>query len=261
MRQTRSAALAGALVVLSVSASFAQTKSAAPPAATSNPPSQSQPTASQLALARAGSGIVLTEAVIAQGRLKVTGKTKMANTQVTLDGDFTATSNGSRDFAFDILYLPETCRIRLTTPLGFNNYLVADCGPKGEAGDEGPRGPRGLVGATGPTGPAGPQGDKGDRGPRGFAGPAGPQGPVGPPGPAGSANVVVLSRTCSGAANTACTASCDAGQTLLSASAAVIKNGSTAYDDLAPTSASGTGFMTPTVAYDSYSIRLVCLTP
>jgi hypothetical protein len=57
--------------------------------------------------------ITVTDAKIAAGNLVVTGRTLTANTQVKLDSLFTATSNSSKVFTFNIVYLPAECIVDL----------------------------------------------------------------------------------------------------------------------------------------------------
>ena len=59
-------------------------------------------------------------------------------------------------------------------------------GPRGLTGAQGPAGAEGPAGPKGATGPAGPQGQRGPTGAQGPAGPAGPKGATGPPGPTGA---------------------------------------------------------------------------
>jgi hypothetical protein len=97
-------------------------------------------------------------------------------------------------------------------------------GGTGPQGTQGPAGTQGATGATGPQGtqgPAGPQGATGAVGPQGPQGPAGPQGAAGPTGPAGPQGLQgaalpgfqVITVPSAGAS---ATASCAAGQTLMS---------------------------------------------
>jgi hypothetical protein len=77
--------------------------------------------------------------------------------------------------------------------------------------------------------------------------------------------IVVFNRTCSGAAddpnnpNDDCRAQCNLNQRVLSATLSVTKNAKTVSGPIALTSETEVRFTKPTVAYDSYSIRLVCL--
>ena len=76
--------------------------------------------------------ITVTDAKIAAGKLVVTGKTHTANTQVKLDSLFTATSNSSKDFTFNIVYLPADCIIdivKVGSIAAPTRAVVANCGP------------------------------------------------------------------------------------------------------------------------------------
>ena len=77
--------------------------------------------------------ITVTDAKIAAGKLVVTGKTLTANTQVKLDSLFTATSNSSKVFTFNIVYLPADCIVDLVevgSAAAPTQAVVDDCGPK-----------------------------------------------------------------------------------------------------------------------------------
>jgi len=105
-----------------------------------------------------------------------------------------------------------------------------DPGPQGATGGTGPQGTQGPAGLQGATGAAGPQGTQGPAGPQGATGAAGPQGTQGPAGPQGAAGLTgppgpqglqgaalpgfqVITVPSSSAS---ATASCAAGQTLMS---------------------------------------------
>ncbi len=77
--------------------------------------------------------ITVTDARVAAGKLVVTGKTLTANTQVMLDSRFTATSNGSKIFTFNLAYLPADCVVGLVevgSTAAPTRAVVADCEPK-----------------------------------------------------------------------------------------------------------------------------------
>ena len=77
--------------------------------------------------------ITVTDAKIAAGKLVITGKTLTANTQVMLDSLFTATSNNSKIFTFNLAYLPAGCIVNLVevgSATAATRAVVADCGPK-----------------------------------------------------------------------------------------------------------------------------------
>jgi hypothetical protein len=169
--------------------------------------------------------ITLNDAKIANGKLVVSGTSSKPNSAVTLDGQFTATSNAAKSFAFNVLYHPDTCVVELkegsTAPL---RAVVANCGTRGVnprgawdattkyVGDDivtslgsswrakkenlnrpPSRHPtlweqfvaKGDQGTAGPTGARGPQGATGAAGPQGPAGPTGSQGASGSAGPQG----------------------------------------------------------------------------
>ena len=77
--------------------------------------------------------VTITDALIAGGKLVVTGTTKTANMSVTLDGQFDVVSGGTRAFAFSLVYLPPDCIVAVgktglatTTPA-----VVANCAARG----------------------------------------------------------------------------------------------------------------------------------
>jgi hypothetical protein len=95
--------------------------------------------------------------------------------------------------------------VAIALSLGLASCGEAQQGPKGEQGVAGPAGEKGD---SGPAGPTGPQGAKGE------PGPPGPPGPVGPPGPTAEGMVRVIRSDC---ATSACTATCNQDEVLLSA--------------------------------------------
>ena len=171
--------------------------------------------------ALASSGLIVKDAKIEQGRLKVWG-TSYKGSSVKLDGIYVAQISGDT-FSFNIVYLPSDCIIDLTLigATGTAKAVVANCGPRGVN----PRGAwsnsttyveNDLVTAEGSSwrakhnddanlnrqpwtnpifwekfaakgkdGVDGKDGADGAVGPPGPAGPAGPQGPAGEPGPQG----------------------------------------------------------------------------
>ncbi len=77
--------------------------------------------------------ITVTDAKISAGKLVVTGKTLTANTQVKLDSLFTATSNSSKLFTFNLVYLPADCIVDLVkvgSTAAPTRAVIADCGLK-----------------------------------------------------------------------------------------------------------------------------------
>ncbi|MGH9560884.1 MAG: collagen-like protein, partial [Terracidiphilus sp.] len=97
-------------------------------------------------------------------------------------------------------------------------------GPAGPQGPQGPAGPQGVTGETGPqglTGPPGEQGATGAAGLQGLTGSAGPQGVAGPQGPPGlqgpqGAGLPPIQVITVPSLSSTATASCSAGQTLMS---------------------------------------------
>lgn len=164
--------------------------------------------------------ILVEQAMIAGGELKVTGRLIRSRAEaVILDDKFEAKVGDGR-FSFRLAYHPRTCVVKLEAGPESREAVIGYCAqaqapilapwkqdladttatleratigaPLGLKTAPGPEGPRGADGAPGPIGPrgpqgvSGPQGAEGPQGTPGPSGPAGPIGPVGPPGPAGS---------------------------------------------------------------------------
>lgn len=170
----------------------------------------------------AATGISITDAKVEGGKLVVTGTAPGASQQVKLDDRYTAMSNASKLFSFNIAnYLPSDCIVDLVSGSATGTGVVADCAERGLS----PRGAWGtnasyltndLVtfqgsswrakrnsinkppatnvadwerfaakGDPGQAGPIGPAGPSGSAGPTGDAGPAGAIGETGPAGPIG----------------------------------------------------------------------------
>jgi hypothetical protein len=127
-------------------------------------------------------GITLTRAEIAEGRLLIEGTTAAPKTKVTIDDDASVRSKANGSFRFSLVRLPEDCIVEIGTAEGVDQAVVGNCGPKGDDGRRGPQGAAGATGAVGSAGPAGPQGVPGAQGPQGPVGPQGPAGPQGLPG-------------------------------------------------------------------------------
>src|SRR5690349_4148212 len=166
--------------------------------------------------------IVVSDAKIASGKLVVTGTSSKPNSTMTLEGQFTATSNAAKTFNFNVLYHPDDCFVELTEAGSSKpvRAVVANCGTRGVN-------PRGAWNATtkyladdivtslgsswrakkdnlnrsptsypafweqfaakGDQGAAGPSGAAGSPGATGATGPQGATGPAGSQGPAGPA--------------------------------------------------------------------------
>jgi len=76
--------------------------------------------------------ITVTNAEIAGGKLVVTGTTATANAHVRMDGQFNATSDGSKAFSISAAYLPSDCVVSLqkVNPSGLGaatEAVVANC--------------------------------------------------------------------------------------------------------------------------------------
>ena len=79
--------------------------------------------------------LAVTNAKIEAGKLIVSGTTTSAGQQVTLDGQFNATSNASKVFTFNLTnYHPSTCIVKLKAGAETKTAVVANCGPEGPAG-------------------------------------------------------------------------------------------------------------------------------
>jgi hypothetical protein len=76
--------------------------------------------------------LTITDAKIEGGKLVVLGRTNSANQQVTLDGEFTARSNGQKRFDFRLgNYHPADCVVRVTAGAANDSGVVANCGQRG----------------------------------------------------------------------------------------------------------------------------------
>lgn len=156
--------------------------------------------ASAKALFVAGSpNLTVDVATIVAGRLRIAGKTDLPGKTIRIRGtQFSAKSDGAKQFRFNLFYRTADCEITLTTSTGALTLLIGDCGLPGPRGPQGARGPRGALGAAGPVGPPGPQGDRGPVGAIGMQGPQGNTGPEGLTGQGGlfSEATTPVERTC-----------------------------------------------------------------
>jgi hypothetical protein len=146
-------------------------------------------------------GLTLSRVSIQSGRLLVEGIADAPGVTITVDERFHARSNGSGAFKFSLAYLPDDCMLDISTAMGSEPALVANCAASVPSDSvEGTADASAAAAAPSGTGTRGPRGPKGPRGPRGrsgVVGPAGPQGPAGPVGPAGiSANDRRVVQTC-----------------------------------------------------------------
>lgn len=170
--------------------------------------------------------LVIEDATIEGGALIVTGKAPQPSQTITLDGRFTQTSSGQRNFKFSLVdYRPSDCIVRISAGKADATAVVANCGPQGvsprgawkvgadylendlvvsqgstwraKRNSTGKKPDQGkfweIFAAKGDDGADGPPGKKGDAGPEGPAGPQGDrgkrgaQGAAGPQGPQGPA--------------------------------------------------------------------------
>lgn len=149
-----------------------------------------------------GAPIMVYDARIEAGDLRISGSVRKAGTVVVLDEDISVIADGRGRFVFRLPYRPPTCVGTLKADGDEREVAIANCAPEGQAGakgEPGPAGPQGLAGlpgAPGPQGEAGPKGEtgaKGETGPRGEpgskgeAGAKGDSGTKGEPGAAGAA--------------------------------------------------------------------------
>ena len=136
--------------------------------------------------------IMVYDARIEAGDLRLSGSVRKPGAIVEMDGDISIQADKRGRFVFKLPYKPSTCVVTLKSGEDEREAVVANCAPEGAPGPAGPQGipgPAGEKGETGPRGEAGPQGEQGPRGEagaRGEQGPAGPQGETGPKGEAGS---------------------------------------------------------------------------
>ncbi len=246
---------------------------AAPDPATPNPAARS-PSANPSAPARPrpararppqvpGQPIMVYDARIEAGDLRLSGSVRKPGAIVVLDDDISVQADRRGRFTFRLPYRPATCVVTLKSDPDEREAVVANCAPegppgppgpqgaagppgetgaKGEAGDrgetgpqgavgpQGPVGPNGLVGPNGPVGPQGAPGPKGDQGAPGLQGPPGPGGQAGSPGgtgPRGEAGPALRPVRKSDCA-AGCTVTCEAGETLVTAHC--LKGGAPVYD-------------------------------
>ena len=169
------------------------------------------------------SGVTVTVATLAGGRLVITGTAQPGKVVTILSTNFKATADAQRRFSFNVDFRTPDCRVYLVTNSGWEGLNVANCGPVGllnrgawlvstsyaqndvvlfagsswialRANKAKLPGTAAAAadwqvlvarGAVGLQGPAGSQGVSGPQGPAGPAGPAGAVGQTGPQGPAG----------------------------------------------------------------------------
>ncbi|MCJ2088438.1 collagen-like protein [Methylobacterium sp. E-005] len=133
--------------------------------------------------------IMVYDARIEAGDLRISGSVRKPGAIVVLDDDISIQADRRGRFVFRLPYRPATCVVTLKSEPDEREAVVANCAPEGPAGPPGPQGvagPPGEPGAKGETGPKGDQGPKGDLGPQGETGPKGEAGAQGPAGPQGA---------------------------------------------------------------------------
>ena len=72
-------------------------------------------------------GLIVTDAKIAAGSLRVSGKSPLANQTVELDGKFSVQSDASRNFAFAVPYVPSDCVVQITAGASSKKAAIANC--------------------------------------------------------------------------------------------------------------------------------------
>ncbi|WP_336486251.1 collagen-like protein [Methylobacterium nigriterrae] len=249
MRLVRLAtALAGLLPLAGTAPVLAQQAPQDPPAAQT--PAPSRPARARSERAQAPSQpIMVYDARIEAGDLRISGSVRRGGTVVVLDEDISIMADRRGRFVFRLPYRPPTCVATLKADEDEREVVVANCapeGPQGPKGEPGPTGPQGMAGLQGPAGPqgeaglqgaSGPRGEPGETGAKGEAGArgepglrgsAGPQGAAGAPGPAGPRGEPGAPASVSGPAPfrvvrtencpaDGCTLACEAGEVFVSA--------------------------------------------
>ena|SRR5690349_9749278 len=72
-------------------------------------------------------GLIITDAKIAAGSLRVSGKSPLANQTVDLDGRFSVQSDATRNFTFAVPYVPADCVVEITAGASSKKAAVASC--------------------------------------------------------------------------------------------------------------------------------------
>lgn len=132
--------------------------------------------------------IMVYDARIEAGDLRISGSVRKPNAIVVMDEDISIQADRRGRFVFRLPYRPGSCVVSLKSDEDEREAVIANCAPEGQAGPKGDAGPMGQAGAQGPQGETGPKGERGEAGPAGpagIAGPIGPQGQAGAPGPKG----------------------------------------------------------------------------
>ncbi|GJE54194.1 MULTISPECIES: collagen-like protein [Methylobacterium] len=218
-----------ALVLLAGSPALAQQPSAQ---ALQAQPAASPPKSRARRPQQPAQPIMVYDARIEAGDLRISGSVRKGGLVVVLDDEISAAADSRGRFVFKLPYRPRTCVAALKVEEDEREAVIANCAPEGEAGSKGepgPTGPQGMAGIQGPPGPqgaegapglAGASGVKGDPGPKGDPGSKGDAGPKGETGAQGTADPPAASLRAlrSGACpETGCELACDSGEVLVSA--------------------------------------------
>lgn len=179
MHPTRALALAAGLLLLAgPPAALAQ--EGTPPASPATAPS-AKPRRAQAP----SQPIMVYDARIEAGDLRISGSVRKPGAVVVLDDDISIQADRRGRFVFRLPYRPGTCVVTLKSEEDEREAVIAQCAPEGQPGPQGTPGPTGQAGAPGEAGPKGEKGETGPAGPQGLAGAPGPAGPAGAQGPAG----------------------------------------------------------------------------
>lgn len=166
--------------------------------------------------------IMVYDARIEAGDLRISGSVRKGGVSVILDDDIAVIADRGGRFVFRLPYRPRTCVATLKAEEDEREAVVANCAPEGEPGPKGEPGPTGPQGVAGGEGPAGPQGAAGPPGPPGSAGASGPRGEAGEkgePGPtaSGQSSAALRSLKAASCPESGCELVCEAGEVLVSA--------------------------------------------
>lgn len=129
--------------------------------------------------------IMVYDARIEAGDLRITGSVRKGGLVVILDDDISVIADSRGRFTFRLPYRPRTCVASLKVEEDEREAVIANCAPEGEPGPKGEPGPTGPQGTAGLQGPPGPQGTEGPGGPPGPAAAPGAKGEAGTKGETG----------------------------------------------------------------------------
>ena len=108
--------------------------------------------------------IMVYDARIEAGDLRVSGSVRKPGAIVVLDDDISIQADRRGRFVFRLPYRPATCVVTLKSEPDEREAVVANCAPEGPPGPPGPQGAAGPPGETGAKGDQGPQGELGPKG-------------------------------------------------------------------------------------------------